>query len=346
MPARGRVTLNQTNIPGPASPGTKLSNGSGVTLGANLSETHRCGVTNFPSNKQVESANGQAAPITNRRTSAGTDLGPSVESCGVCKENGDRRLHFKAAIFDMDGVVTDTTAAHSKAWKQMFDAFLRFRAASHPEPFREFTREHDYLAYVDGRPRYDGVEAFLTSRGIELPRGTPNDPPGRESICGLGNEKNVIFNRIVEGEGVATFDSTVALIREMISRGIRIGLATSSYNSDEILRRSGTTHLFATVVDGAESARRGLKGKPEPEIFSAAAADLGASNAQSIVIEDAVSGVQAGAKGRFALVIGIARGSNALELQKNGADVVVRDLSETSLEEINRLVQDKRTSAR
>jgi beta-phosphoglucomutase-like phosphatase (HAD superfamily) len=242
----------------------------------------------------------------------------------------------------MDGVVTNTAAAHSNAWKQAFDGFLRLRATARHETFAEFTRDGDYLAYVDGRPRYNGVEAFLQSRGIELPRGTPDDAPGRETICGLGNQKNVIFNQIIEREGIKTFESTVSMVREMIRRGIKVGLATSSYNSEEVLGRTNTARLFATVVDGVESARRGLRGKPEPDIFVAAADDLGVPSAGAIVIEDAVSGVQAGVKGGFALVVGIAREGNALELQKNGADLVVRDLAETSLEQINQLVQDKR----
>jgi beta-phosphoglucomutase family hydrolase len=265
---------------------------------------------------------------------------------GAGMVDGGARMCFQAAIFDMDGVVTDTTAAHSGAWKQTFDDFLKSRVAAHGEPFTEFNRDSDYLAFVDGRPRYNGVEAFLKSRGIELPRGTPNDPPGGETICGLGNRKNVIFNQIIESEGVRTFDSTISLAREMARRGIKIGLATSSYNSEEILRRTGMRRLFAAVVDGVESSRRGLEGKPKPDIFAAAAADLGVPNAQAVVIEDAVSGVQAGAKGGFALVVGIARKGNELELREGGADIVVRDLSETSLEQINLLVQDKRTSAK
>jgi beta-phosphoglucomutase-like phosphatase (HAD superfamily) len=244
----------------------------------------------------------------------------------------------------MDGVVTNTTAAHAGAWKQTFDDFLKHRAASHDERFTEFSRD-DYLGFVDGRPRYSGVETFLRSRGIELPRGTPVDPPGSDTVCGLGNMKNVIFNRIIEREGVRTFESTVSLAREMARRGIRIGLATSSHNSEEILGRTGMPPLFEAIVDGVESARRGLKGKPEPDIFSAAAADLGVPNGRAIVIEDAVSGVQAGSKGGFALVIGIAREGNARELRENGADIVVKDLSDTNLERINLLVQDKRTRA-
>jgi len=294
----------------------------------------------------VESANGQPAPIEHSRSSAGSGRGSSEEGRGKSDESGSHGLCFEAAIFDMDGVVTDTTSAHSDAWKQTFDDFLRFRATRQQERFTEFTSDGDYLTYVDGRPRYSGVEEFLKSRGIELPRGTPNDLPGRETVCGLGNQKNVIFNQIIEKEGVRTFDSTVLLVREMLRRGIKVGLATSSYNSEEVLGRTGAAHLFATVVDGGESAKRGLKGKPEPDIFAAAAANLGVSNAQAIVVEDATSGVQAGARGGFALVIGIAREGNGSELRNNGADMVVQDLSETSLEQINRLVQDKRATDR
>jgi beta-phosphoglucomutase family hydrolase len=271
---------------------------------------------------------------------------PALPERGSTGVKGRPGLHFQAAIFDMDGVVTNTTAAHSQAWKQMFDDYLRNRAASHQEAFVEFTHARDYLGYVDGRPRHEGVGAFLKSRGIIMPRGTPEDKLGSETMYALGNRKNAVFNEIIEREGVSVFDGTIAMIREMLERGIRVGLATSSHNAEEVLRRAGMALLFATVVDGVESARRGLKGKPEPDIFTAAAADLGVSNEQAIVIEDAVSGVQAGSKGGFALVIGIAREGNALELQKNGADLVVRDLSETNLEQINLLVQDKRTRAR
>jgi beta-phosphoglucomutase family hydrolase len=267
---------------------------------------------------------------------------PAIPERGSTGVDGGQGLHFEAAIFDMDGVVTNTAAAHSGAWKQTFDDFLKQRAASRDERFTEFSRD-DFRRFVDGRPRYNGVEAFLRSRGIELPRGEPNDPPGCDTVCGLGNRKNVLFNQIIEREGVRTFDSTVSLAREMVRRGIKIGLATSSYNSEEVLGRTDIPRLFGAVVDGAESARRGLRGKPDPDIFAAAAADLGVPNGRAIVIEDAVSGVQAGAKGGFALVIGIAREGNELELRENGADVAVRDLSETSLEQINTLVQDKRT---
>jgi beta-phosphoglucomutase family hydrolase len=249
---------------------------------------------------------------------------------------------FDAAIFDMDGVVTRTAAVHARAWKEMFDAYLQQRAARGHERFREFTHEGDYLRHVDGRPRYHGVAAFLESRGIHLPAGSPDDAPGAETICGLGNRKNELFNAIVARDGAGLYESTAALIREMLAQGIKVGLATSSRNSALILGKSGVAPLFATVVDGIVSEKLGLKGKPAPDIFTTASANLGAPPARAIVIEDAVSGVQAGARGGFALVIGLARENNRAELQRHGADLVVGDLAGTSLAAINAAIRAKR----
>jgi beta-phosphoglucomutase family hydrolase len=250
-------------------------------------------------------------------------------------------LPFEAAIFDLDGVVTQTATLHFAAWKQMFDEYLRFRTESHREPFHEFTYAHDYLTYVDGRPRYEGVNAFLKSRGISLPPGSPDEWPGTHTLCGLGNRKNALFNEAVESGGVRVFDSTVALIDELRRQGIKIGLATSSRNSAAILQKTGLAHLFATVVDGVVSEKLGLKGKPEPDIFITAAANLGVHRTRAIVVEDAVSGVQAGARGGFALVVGIARENNAPELRDHGADLVVTDLGETNVPEISREISAK-----
>jgi beta-phosphoglucomutase family hydrolase len=256
---------------------------------------------------------------------------------------GGEPREFDAAIFDMDGVITQTAAVHSLAWKRMFDEYLRARAKIRGEPFEEFTHAHDYRTYVDGRPRYPGVEAFLKSRGIVLPFGTPEDPPEHETVCGLGNRKNAHFNRIIASAGVVVYDSTIALIRSLQAHGIRLGLATSSKNSAVILDKTHTASLFGTVVDGIVSEKMGLKGKPEPDIFTTAARNLGVPCARAIVIEDAVSGVQAGARGGFGLVIGIARENNQAELRENGADLVVCDLDETSWEKINGAIRAKRT---
>jgi beta-phosphoglucomutase family hydrolase len=251
------------------------------------------------------------------------------------------RQEFDAVIFDMDGVVTDTTTVHSQAWKQMFDEYLRRRAQQQGEPFREFTHQQDYRTHVDGKPRYQGVEAFLASRGIHLPSGSSEDDPAAETVCGLGNRKNEIFNTIIETAGVKVYGSTLVLIHDLLGAGIKVGLATSSRNSALVLARTQTNGLFSTVVDGNVSARLGLLGKPHPDIFVTAAANLGVACARAIVVEDAVAGVRAGARGGFGLVVGVARENNARELCENGADVVVRDLAEVSVEEINRLIRRK-----
>lgn len=251
-------------------------------------------------------------------------------------------LAFDAAIFDMDGVITKTALVHSMAWKQMFDEYLRREAARRHQPFIEFTHAHDYLTYVDGRPRDEGVLAFLNSRGIRLPPGTPEDSPGKETVCGLGNRKNALFHEILASEGVELFETTIALIEQMRSCGIKVGLATSSQNCAAILKVTGIAPLFATVVDGTVSAKRGLKGKPAPDIFVQAATDLEVAPARAVVVEDAVTGVQAGVKGGFAFVIGVARETNGSELRDQGADLVVTDLGDTSVDAINALVAAKR----
>lgn len=250
-------------------------------------------------------------------------------------------LNFDAVIFDMDGVVTKTAVVHSLAWKKMFDEYLHYREKEYHEPFREFTHADDYLCFVDGRPRYKGVETFLKSRGINIPFGEPEDEPRRETVCGLGNRKNEFFNKVLEEEGVGVYDSTIGLIKELLERGVKVGVATSSKNCVLILNKAGITSLFETRVDGVVSAELGLKGKPEPDIFTAASDNLGVRHHRAIVVEDAVSGVQAGSKGNFGLVIGVARGNNAHELKTNGADVVVEDLSEVTVEKINKLIQSK-----
>ena len=252
---------------------------------------------------------------------------------------------FDAVIFDMDGVVTRTAAVHSQAWKRMFEEYLRLREVWFNEPFREFTHAGDYRAHVDGRPRYQGVATFLQSRGINLPPGAPDDPPGSGTVCGLGNRKDQLFHEIIERVGVGVYASTIDLIHGLLAQGIKVGLATSSKNSALILTQSGTARHFGTVVDGIVSEKRGLKGKPAPDIFAAASANLGVPCPRAIVVEDAVAGVQAGARGGFGLVIGVARENNVRELQDNGADLVVTDLAETSIGEISRLVRAKRRGA-
>ena len=252
-------------------------------------------------------------------------------------------LNFDAIIFDMDGVITKTAVVHSLAWKKMFDEYLHYRAKEYNEPFREFTHADDYLCFVDGRPRYKGVETFLKSRGIKIPFGEPEDEPGKETVCGLGNRKNDFFNKVLKEEGVGVYASSVKLIKELLERGVKVGVATSSKNCVPILERAEINSLFETRVDGVVSAELGLKGKPEPDIFTTASDKLGVRYQRAIVVEDAVSGVQAGFKGHFGLVIGVARENNAHELKTHGADVVVEDLSELNVDDINKLIRSKQS---
>ncbi|HNW54821.1 MAG TPA: beta-phosphoglucomutase family hydrolase, partial [Bacteroidales bacterium] len=217
------------------------------------------------------------------------------------------KYHFEAAIFDLDGVITRTALVHSHAWKKMFDDYLRQREIQHGEPFREFTQKDDYLPYVDGKPRYEGVKSFLESRGIHIPFGDASDGVELETVCGLGNRKNITFNEVLKREGVSVYDSTVEFMKDLKRNGVRIGVASSSKNCEAVLEAAGLMHLIETRVDGVVSAEMGLKGKPEPDIFTTAAANLGVKPHHAVVVEDATSGVAAGRAGNFGLVLGLAR---------------------------------------
>ncbi|MBI9039293.1 MAG: beta-phosphoglucomutase family hydrolase [Bacteroidales bacterium] len=238
------------------------------------------------------------------------------------------KYKFDAVIFDLDGVITKTALVHSRAWKKMFDDYLKYREEKLGEKFREFTHAADYLTFVDGKPRYKGVESFLLSRGIELPFGEPSDDFEKETICGVGNRKNFAFNEILITEGVEVFNSTVALIKKLKAEKIKVGVASSSKNCEAVLKAASLIDLMETRVDGVVSAELGLHGKPEPDIFTTACDNLGVDYDRAVVVEDAVSGVQAGKAGNFGLVLGIARENNEKELKNNGADIVVKDISE------------------
>ncbi|MEA2008348.1 MAG: HAD-IA family hydrolase, partial [Chloroflexota bacterium] len=242
--------------------------------------------------------------------------------------------NFDAVIFDLDGVITNTASLHSIAWKQMFDNFLKTRAEESGTPFREFTHEDDYLPYVDGKPRYKGVASFLESRGIELPYGSPDDPPGQGTVCELGNNKNKLFSDLIKGGNVEVFETTVNFVHDLHAANIKVGVASSSKNAKVVLEAAGLLSLIETRVDGVVSAELGLAGKPQPDIFTTACDNLGAHYDRSVVVEDAISGVQAGKKGGFGLVIGVAREDNVQELKSNGADIVVTDMAEINLERI------------
>jgi beta-phosphoglucomutase family hydrolase len=241
---------------------------------------------------------------------------------------------FEAVIFDLDGVITKTAKTHSRAWKKMFDDYLIERSTKINEEFVEFT-QHDYLTYVDGKPRYEGVKSFLNSRNIRIPFGKPDDIPTLETICGLGNRKNDAFINVLDKEGVEVYPSTVRLLEQLQKDNVRIGVASSSKNARLVLESAGLMHFIETRVDGVVSVEIGLNGKPAPDIFLTAAKNLGVDPNMSIVVEDAVSGVQAGKNGNFGLVLGLAREENNLALKTNGADIVVNDLEDISLIEIN-----------
>jgi alpha,alpha-trehalase len=231
---------------------------------------------------------------------------------------------YDAVVFDMDGVVTDTADVHRAAWKRMFDGFLASRSLP---PFER----SDYLRYVDGRPRAEGVACFLESRGVTLPTGAPDDPPETETAWGLANRKNVDFLRTIADTPAAVFASTVAFVRELQAAGLGTAVISASRNAARILESAGIPQLFAVRVDGMELERLGLPGKPAPDMFVEAARRLGSTRARAVVVEDAIAGVEAGRKGHFALVIGVDRGDNGDALRSHGADVVVSDLGDVTL---------------
>ncbi len=243
-------------------------------------------------------------------------------------------ITFKGAIFDLDGVITGTAKVHSLAWESMFNYFLKNYAESNKESYFPFDPAHDYHKYVDGKPRMEGVKSFLASRDIDLPFGDLDDDPEKETICGLGNRKNSLFTDILIKEGPEVYTTTVDLIHELIKKGIRIGIASSSRNCQLILKLSKLEHLFETRVDGEVSIQLGLKGKPNPDIFVVAAKNLGLEPHECVVVEDAISGVQAGSRGNFGLVLGIARDIEGAKLREHGADIVVSDLGEITLADI------------
>jgi HAD superfamily hydrolase (TIGR01509 family) len=243
-------------------------------------------------------------------------------------------MYFEGAIFDMDGVVTNTADVHAAAWKAAFEELLRGEAVTHGAPFREFSKS-DYLAYVDGRPRYEGVETFLRSRDLNLPFGVRGDKTDRKSVCGLGNRKDQLLMAEIEVRGVPVFDSTIQLVQSLRREGVKVGLATSSRNCESILRKAGIAGLFDARIDGVISENLGLRGKPEPDLFRATCEMLDVKPSRVMIVEDSASGVTAGASGQFGLTLGVARAGNREELERSGADLVVHDLAEISFEEVN-----------
>jgi beta-phosphoglucomutase family hydrolase len=231
-------------------------------------------------------------------------------------------------LFDLDGVLTKTAKIHAQAWKQMFDGFLRVRSGRTGEPFHEFDRPTDYDEYVDGKPRLDGVQSFLQSRGIELPMGSPSDPPDAETIHGLGTRKNDLVLELIREHGVEPYEGSVRFVEAARDRGLRRAVVSSSTNCGEVMAAAGIDHLFEARIDGLVAEREGLAGKPAPDTFLAGARALGAEPAQAAVFEDALAGVEARRAGDFGWVVGVDRSDEAEALRRHGADVVVQDLAE------------------
>jgi alpha,alpha-trehalose phosphorylase len=238
------------------------------------------------------------------------------------------RDRFDAVLFDMDGVLTATAEVHAQAWKEMFDEFLKEREERMSEPFRPFEIGTDYLLLVDGKPRWNGALDFLASRGIQLPEGSPDDSPDMETVWGLANRKNEKVQEVIQTKGVRAFPGSVRLLHRLRQEGIRSAVVTSSTNAERTLEAAGIADLFDAKVDGNVAAELGLAGKPEPETFLEAARRLDVEPSRAVVVEDALSGVQAGKRGGFGLVLGVARNISPDEMRHNGADVVVSDLGD------------------
>ncbi|MEV7808373.1 beta-phosphoglucomutase family hydrolase [Microbispora sp. NPDC088329] len=234
----------------------------------------------------------------------------------------------RGCLFDMDGVLTRTARVHAAAWKEMFDEYLRERAVATGEPFTPFDAGGDYERYVDGRKRLDGTRGFLLSRGIDLPEGEPDDPPGMPTVSGLSNRKNELVQAILDRQGVEVFEGSVRYLRAARDAGLRRAVVSSSANTARVLAAAGLNDMFDARVDGVVARERDLPGKPAPDMFLAAAEALGLAPAEAAVFEDALAGVAAGRAGGFAVVVGVDRGHQADALRDNGADVVVTDLSE------------------
>lgn len=242
--------------------------------------------------------------------------------------NAITKEKFDAVLFDLDGVLTATAKVHATCWKKMFDKFFQKRSAETNEPFRPFDIETDYKLYVDGKLRYDGVRSFLESRGINLPYGDPGTRPDYDTICGLGNLKDEMVKEVIESDGVEVFQRSVDVVHNLRRQGIKTAVVSASKNCKAVLKAAGIADLFDRIVDGEIAARFQLAGKPAPDTYLEGAKQLGVEPKRAVVIEDAISGVQAGQKGGFGLVIGVDRKGDADELRENGADIVVKDLAE------------------
>ena len=234
----------------------------------------------------------------------------------------------RICLFDLDGVLTKTAKVHAAAWKQMFDAYLEQRAQRTGTEFVPFDAVDDYDEYVDGKPRYEGVQSFLAARGIVLRRGEASDPPDAETVDGLGNRKNEIVLRLIRDEGVEPYEGSVRYVQAAREAGLRRAVVSSSTNCRDVLVAAGIEDLFEVRIDGVVAEREHLRGKPAPDTFLAGARAFGADAAEAAVFEDALAGVAAGRAGGFGFVVGVDRVGQADALRGHGADVVVTDLGD------------------
>ena len=253
---------------------------------------------------------------------------PGTASAGQDVRRIVTRRDFDAVLFDLDGVLTSTAAIHARAWKTMFDHFLQQRGREERRDFKPFNIDSDYKRYVDGKPRYEGVQSFLDSRGVHLPKGSPDEPPNDRTIAGLGNRKDAMVKQAIEEGQVQPFEGSVRWVRQIRDEGFRTAVVSSSRNCAAVLRAAQIDDLFDVHVDGNTLEEMHLRGKPAPDSFLKAAELVGVSPRRAVVVEDAISGVEAGHAGQFGLVIGVDREGHGDALRNHGADVVVRDLAE------------------
>jgi beta-phosphoglucomutase family hydrolase len=233
-----------------------------------------------------------------------------------------------ACLFDLDGVLTKTAVVHAAAWKAMFDAFLKQRADKTGEPFQPFDEIADYDEYVDGKPREEGVRSFLASRHLSLPEGAEDDPPEAETIHGLGNRKDQLFQHLIRAKGVEAYEGSIRYLHAARDARLKLAVVTSSKNCTEVLRAARLEGMFDAQVDGNVALGKKLAGKPAPDTYLEAARMVGAIPSRAAVYEDALAGVAAGRAGRFGLVVGVDRVGQAAALYEHGADVVVNDLAD------------------
>jgi beta-phosphoglucomutase family hydrolase len=235
---------------------------------------------------------------------------------------------YDAVLFDLDGVLTPTAKIHAVCWKRLFDNFLRQYSRAAGCPFQPFDIQQDYKLYVDGKPRYEGIKSFLASRKIDLPYGDKASDPDEMTVLELGSRKDKYFEETLQAEGIAPYGDVVSVVQHLRAQGLKTAVVSSSRNCKMVLAAADISDLFDSIMDGELAEQLHLAGKPEPDTFLEAAKQVGAVAKRSVVVEDSIAGVQAGRKGEFGWVVGVAHDGDASALAKNGADIVIGNLSE------------------